>query len=123
MALIGAMTFFLKYAFDNNWIGPRGRVAIGIVLGAAMLPWSQWLLRRGYSYFSEAIAGLGAAVMYLSLWAGCQYYALYSREVGFYTMMAVSAGMAAVALGRNSQRIALLSLVGGFLTPAPRKLR
>ncbi|HEY6944019.1 MAG TPA: DUF2339 domain-containing protein, partial [Candidatus Acidoferrum sp.] len=117
VALIGATTFFLKYAFDNNWIGPSGRVAIGIVLGAAMLPWSQWLLRRGYSYFSEGIAGLGAAVMYLSLWAGCQYYTLYTRDVGFYAMIVVTAGMAAVALGRNSQRIALLSLVGGFLTP------
>jgi uncharacterized membrane protein len=117
VALIGATTFFLKYAFDNNWIGPRGRVAIGVLLGAAMLPWSQWLLRRGYSYFSEGIAGLGAAVMYLSLWAGCQYYTLYSRGVGFYTMTVVTAGMAAVALGRDSQRIALLSLVGGFLTP------
>lgn len=117
VALIGATTFFLKYAFDNNWIGPSGRVAIGIVLGAAMLPWSQWLLRSGYPYFSEGIAGLGAAVMYLSLWAGCQYYTLYTRDVGFYAMIVVTAGMAAVALGRNSQRIALLSLVGGFLTP------
>src|SRR5215472_4853933 len=117
VALIGATTFFLKYAFDNNWIGPRGRVAIGILLGASMLPWSQWLLRRGYSYFSEGIAGLGAAVMYLSIWAGCQYYTLFSRDVGFYAMIVVTAGMAAVALGRSSQRIALLSLVGGFLTP------
>ena len=117
VALIGATTFFLKYAFDNNWIGPRGRVAIGMLLGAAMLPWSQWLLRRGFSYFSEGIAGLGATVMYLSVWAGCQYYTLYSRDVGFYTMVVVTAGMAAVALGRNSERIAMLSLVGGFLTP------
>src|SRR6266581_5410814 len=117
VALIGATTFFLKYAFDNNWIGPSGRVAIGILLGAAMLPWSQWLLKRGYSYFSEGIAGLGAAVMYLSIWAGCQYYKLFSLDVGFYAMIVVTAGMAAVALGRNSQRIALLSLCGGFLTP------
>ncbi len=117
VAIISAVTFFLKYAFDNNWIGPRGRVAIGILLGAAMLPWSQWLLKRGYSYFSEGIAGLGAAVMYLSIWAGCQYYKLFSLDVGFVAMIVVTAGMAAVALGRNSQRIALLSLFGGFLTP------
>jgi uncharacterized membrane protein len=117
VAIIGAVTFFLKYAFDNNWIGPSGRVAIGILLGAAMLPWSHWLLECGYSYFSEGIAGLGAAVMYLSIWAGCQYYKLFSLDVGFYAMIIVTAGMAAVALGRNSQRIALLSLFGGFLTP------
>ncbi len=117
VALIGAVTFFLKYAFDSNWIGPSGRVAIGILLGASMLPWSHWLLQRGYSYFSEGIAGLGAAVLYLSIWAGCQYYTLFSRDLGFAGMILVTAGMAAVALGRDSQRIALLSLFGGFLTP------
>jgi hypothetical protein len=82
IAIISAVTFFLKYAFDNNWIGPSGRVAIGILLGAAMLPWSHWLLQRGYAYFSEGIAGLGAAVLYLSIWAGCQYYKLCSRRPG-----------------------------------------
>ncbi len=117
IALIGSVTYFLKYAFENNWIGPSGRVAIGILLGAAMLPWSHWLLQRGYSYFSEGIAGLGAAVLYLSIWAGCQYYKLFSLDVGFAAMIVITAGMAAVALGRNSQRIALLSLFGGFLTP------
>jgi uncharacterized membrane protein len=117
IALISSVTFFLKYAFDNNWIGPSGRVAIGILLGAAMLPWSHWLLERGYAYFSEGIAGLGAVVLYLSIWAGCQYYKLFSLDVGFAAMIVITAGMTAVALGRNSQRIALLSLFGGFLTP------
>ena len=118
VALIAAVSFFLKYAFDNNWIGPRGRVGIGILLGAAMLPWSQWLLSRGYEYFSEGIAALGAAVLYLSLWAGWHYYALFNQSVAFACMIAVTAVMAMVALGRDSQRIAVLSLLGGFLTPA-----
>jgi len=82
-----------------------------------MLPRSQWLLGRGYSYFSEGIAALGAAVLYLSIWAGCHYYTLFTRDVGFVAMIVVTSVMAAVALGRNSQRIALLSLFGGFLTP------
>jgi len=106
----------------GRWFNRIGIVAIiGAVayflLGTAMLPWRQWLLHRGYSYFSEGIAGLGAAVMYLSIWAGCQYYKLFSLDVGFFAMIVVTAGMSAVALGRNSQRIALLSLFGGFLTP------
>lgn len=118
LALIFAVSFFLKYAFDNNWIGPRGRVGIGLLLGAAMLPWSNWLLKRGYPYFSEGIAGLGEAVLYLSWWAGWHYYALFSQGVAFASMIVVTAVMAAFALGRNSQRIAGLALVGGFLTPA-----
>ena len=60
IALLFAVSYFLKLAFDNHWIGPAGRVTIGILLGALMLPWSQWLLSRGYSYFAEGIAGLGA---------------------------------------------------------------
>ncbi len=118
VALVFAVSFFLKYAFDNNWIGPRGRVGIGLLLGAAMLPWSNWLLKRGYPYFSEGIAGLGEVVLYLSLWAGWHYYALFTQGVAFASMIAVTAVMAAFALGRNSQRIAVLALVGGFLTPA-----
>lgn len=117
LAVIVGVSFFLKYAFDNDWIGATGRVAIGILLGAAMLPWSQWLLGRGYSYFSEGIAALGQATLLLSIWAGCRYYTLFSTDVGFGAMIAVTAVMALVALGRNTERIALLSLLGGFLTP------
>ena len=130
VALLIAISYFLKLAFDNNWIGPSGRVAIGVLFGALMLPWSQWLLGRGYTYFSEGIAALGEATLFLSVWAGCQYYALYSRDVGFVAMIAITAAMTVVAIGRNSQRIAVLSLLGGLLTrisstgsmiPAPKK--
>jgi uncharacterized membrane protein len=117
VAMLIAISSGLKWAFDNNWIGPSGRVAIGVLLGALMLPWSQWLLGRGYSYFSEGIAALGEATLFLSVWAGCQYYTLYSRDVGFVAMIVITAVMAAIAVGRNSERIAVLSLLGGLLTP------
>jgi uncharacterized membrane protein len=118
IALLFAVSYFLKLAFDNNWIGPSGRVAVGIVLGLLMLPWSDWLLSRDYTYFSEGIAGLGEATLFVSVWAGCQYYTLFSRQVGFTVLVLVTAIMAYLALRRNSERIAFLSLLGGILTPA-----
>ena len=117
VAMLIAISSGLKWAFDNNVIGPSGRVAIGVLLGALLLPWSQWLLGKGYSYFSEGIAALGEATLFLSVWAGCQYYTLYSRDVGFAAMIVITGVMAAVAIGRDSQRIAVLSLLGGLLTP------
>jgi uncharacterized membrane protein len=117
VALLIAVSYFLKLAFDNGWIGPSGRVAIGILLGAAMMPWSSWLLGRGYSYFSEGIVALGEATLFLSIWAGCQYYHLYSRDVGFIGMIIITGAMAAIALGRDSQGIAVLCLLGGYATP------
>jgi uncharacterized membrane protein len=118
IALLFAVSYFLKLAFDNNWIGAAGRVTIGILLGALMLPWSEWLLRRDYSYFSEGIAGLGEATLFVSVWAGCQYYTLFTRQTGFVALVVVTVVMAFLALRRESSRIAFLSLLGGLLTPA-----
>jgi uncharacterized membrane protein len=118
IALLFAVSYFLKLAFDNNWIGPAGRVTIGIVLGLLMLPWSDWLLSRDYTYFSEGIAGLGEATLFVSVWAGCQYYTLFSQQTGFIALVVVTAIMAFLALRRNSERIGFISLLGGLLTPA-----
>jgi uncharacterized membrane protein len=117
LAILFAVAFFLKYAFENNWIGPRGRVGLGLVIGAALFPWSHRLLDRGYKYFSEGIAGLGAAVLYLSLWAGWHYYQVFSQTAAFVMMIVVTAMTTLVAIGRNSERIAVLALVGGIITP------
>jgi uncharacterized membrane protein len=117
LAVLCAVAFFLKYAFDNNWVGPHGRIAIGLLFGAGLLMWSDRLLRKGYRYFSEGIAGLGAAVLYLSLWGGWHYYRLFEQSVAFAAMIVVTVAMIAIAVGRNSQRIAVMALLGGFLTP------
>jgi uncharacterized membrane protein len=117
MAMIFSIAFFLKYAFENNWVGPRARVGICLVIGAALFPWSGRLLKKGYRYFSEGIAGLGAAVLYLSLWAGWHYYQLFPQSAAFGMMIVVTAVTATVALRRDSQRMALIALTGGVLTP------
>jgi uncharacterized membrane protein len=83
-----------------------------------MLPWSEWLLHRDYTYFSEGIAGLGEATLFVSVWAGCQYYTLFTRQTGFAALVLVTVVMAYLALRRDSSRIAFLSLLGGLLTPA-----
>jgi uncharacterized membrane protein len=117
VALLLAAGFFLKYAFDNAWIGPRGQVAIGLLSGTALLVYSQWLLRRGYGYFSSGIAGLAAGVLYLSLYAAWSLYQLVPQPVAFFGMIVVTGTMVALALGRDSQPLALLALIGGLLTP------
>ncbi len=118
VAMLLAGAFFLKFAFDNDWIGPAGRVAIGLLSGSALIVLSQTILKRGYSYFSDGIAGLGAGVLYLSLYAAHQYYQLIPSWAAFGGMAITTAALMALALGRDSVRIALLALAGGFLTPA-----
>ncbi len=117
IALLLAAIFFLKYAFDNEWVGPSGRVALGLFSGTGLLVFSQWLLRRGYGYFSGGIAGLAAGVLYASLYAAWSFYQLLPQPVAFAGMIVVTGTMVAIALGRDSQPLALLAQIGGLLTP------
>lgn len=117
VALLLAVSFFLKYAFDNDWIGPRGQVALGLLSGAAILIYSQWLLRRGHDDFANRIAGLGGGVLYLSLFAGANYYHLFPPSLAFGGMAVVTATLVVIAVKRDSQAMALVALLGGLLTP------
>jgi uncharacterized membrane protein len=112
-----ATAFGLKYAFDNEWIGPAGRVVLGLISGASLMIVSQWLRSSGYRYFAEGIAALGGGVLYLSLYAGWDFYKLLSSGQAFAAMIAVTAAILWIAEGLSSQRVALMALIGGFLTP------
>jgi uncharacterized membrane protein len=117
VAMMLAAAFFLKYAFDNEWVGPMGRVAIGLVAGTGLMIASQWFLGRGYEYFSEGIAALGGGVLFLSLYAAWDFYRLIPQGAAFTGMVVVTGALAGLALGRNSQRLAVLALGAGLTTP------
>ena len=117
IAVAIGMSYFLKYAIDNDWIGPRGQVAIGFLIGAALVASGPAWLKRGYTYFADGMTGLGAAVLYLSAWAAANYHHLISPVAGFVLMSAITASILAIAIARRSQWVAIVALAGGFLTP------
>src|SRR5205823_5945767 len=112
-----AAFYALKWEFDNNVLGPTGRVAVWTLIGAGLVAYSQWLAARGHRYLADGLTGLGGAVLYLTLYFGWNYYKLFPPAVAFVAMILVTAAMLAIAVGRDSQRIALLGLIGGFATP------
>jgi uncharacterized membrane protein len=114
--LIGA-SFFLKYAFDNNWIGPAGRVTIGLLAGIAVVVWSERFRSHGYQMFSYSLKAVGIGVMYLSLWAAFHVYSLIPSVIAFMAMLAVTASTAALAIAQDAEILAAFTLIGGFLTP------
>jgi uncharacterized membrane protein len=117
LALAVAVSFFLKYAFDNNWIGPGGRVTLGLIAGSLLYPLGQRLYNKGYQFYSEGITALGAAILYLSVWAGWHYYHIFPQDSAFPMMIVITAVTAFVAVVRNTERLAFLAGVGGLLTP------
>jgi uncharacterized membrane protein len=116
-ALLIGISYFLKFAFDNNWIGPTGRVTIGLLAGVAVVAWSERFRRKGYLAFSYSLKAVGIGALYLSSWAAFQVYALVPGEVAFFTMIMVTAATAAMALAQDAQILAAFALMGGFTTP------
>jgi uncharacterized membrane protein len=116
-ALLVGAAFFLKYAFENEWIGPAARVGIGIVTGIALLIWSDIFHRRGHRLFAHSLEVVAVGVLYLSIWAASQTYALIPNGVAFGAMSIVSIALVALAIRHQSEFLAGLALTGGFLTP------
>jgi uncharacterized membrane protein len=116
-ALLIGISYFLKFAFDNNWIGPTGRVTIGVLAGIAIVIWSERFRLHGYKAFSYSLKAVGIGALYLSLWAAFHVYSLIPSGVAFVMMLIVTAATAAMALSQDAQILAAFALAGGFSTP------
>jgi uncharacterized membrane protein len=71
-AILIGVAYFLKYAFDSQWIGPGGRIALGLMSGIAVIVLSEIVRRQGQAAFSYSLKAVGIGVLYLSLWGAFQ---------------------------------------------------
>jgi uncharacterized membrane protein len=116
VALIAGVAFFLKYAFDNDWISYTGRVMLGIVIGVALIGLGQWL-RKKYLKYSDLLMGGGVAVLYLSVFAAHSLYHLISQPVALVVMFCITFLAFAVSVVNATMTFAMIGVIGGFLTP------
>lgn len=116
LALIIGVGFFLKYAFDENWLGPTARVILGGAGGLVMLG-GGYYWRKKYPIFAQAINGGGIALLYLSVFAAYTMFGL----IGFYPAVAllllISVGSTLLALSYNSMALAIIGIIGAFIAP------
>ena len=114
--LVGA-AFFLKYAFENNWIGPAMRVLIGVACGVTVLGWAEVFHAKRHALFAHTLDVIGTGVLYLSIWAASQTFSLIGNGKAFAAMMVVTVAVVSLALRHRSEFLAGVALTGGFLTP------
>ena len=117
VAVLIGVSYFLKLAFDNGWIGPGLRVLIGCLGGVGLCGWSERFRRPNSLAFSHSLKAVGVGVLYLSLWASFQLYHLLPAAIAFVAMMLVTAATAGMAITQDAELLAGLALLGGLLTP------
>jgi uncharacterized membrane protein len=117
LAMLIGMAWFLKLAIDNQWIGPLGRVLIGLVAGAGLIAWSERFRNHGYAAFSYSLKAVGSGVLYLSLWAAFSLFQLMPSGAAFAAMIAVTAFNGYMAWAQDAELLALYAIAGGLSTP------
>jgi len=116
IAVVLGIGFFLKLAFDNNWINDIGRIALGVVVGIGFLGVGEYAQRR-VPRWAQAVTASGTAVLYLTIYAAFGLYQMISPTAAFLLLAVVVTVAVLLALRYESLVIALLGLVGAFISP------
>jgi uncharacterized membrane protein len=117
LAVLIGMAWFLKLAMDNHWIGPLGRVLIGLIAGAGLITWSERFRNRGYRFFSYSLKAVGSGTLYLSLWAAFSVYHLIPPWAAFAAMIVVTAFNGFMAWAQDAELLGLYAIAGALSTP------
>src|ERR1051326_6904200 len=117
LALFLGVAFFVKYSFDNNLISPQVRVAIGYLVGAGLIGGGLWLSRERHAVTVQTLCATGTLILYANIFASHAYYRLFGTGPAFALMVLVTAGAFFLAVHLDAQVVAILGLLGGFLTP------
>lgn len=117
LAVAVAMAFFVKYAWENDWIGPTGRVLFGCGVSLAMMAGGLRLLDREYRPLGQGLAGAGLAGLYSAVYGAHAVYGLVPRGVDFAFLILVTASALALAVRLDARILAAIAWVGGYLTP------
>jgi uncharacterized membrane protein len=117
IVLVLGVAFFLKYAFDNDWITESMRVGLGIVAGLGLALAGDRFARGGYRAYGQVVAGGGIAALFLSIYAAFSYYNLIGQTPAFLLLVAITAGAAWLADRQKALGLAVMAVGGGFATP------
>jgi uncharacterized membrane protein len=117
LAILVGVSYFIKYAFDNGWIGPSGKITLGLIAGIGLVLWSERFRSKGYAAFSYSLKAVGIGTLYLSLWGAYQVYHLVPSAAAFVAMIIVTGSTIALALSQNAEILAAFAMIGGFSTP------
>lgn len=126
IAISIAGIFFTAYAIEQGWLGPTTRILVGFAFGLGLAVAGEWVRRQPFqraiasvrpNYVPLALSAAGLFSMYTAVYSGHALYDLYSSLFAFMALAAI--GLFAVTISLFQGRfVALLGVLGSFLTPA-----
>jgi uncharacterized membrane protein len=117
LILIVGVGFFLKFAFDQRWIGPAVRISIGFIGGFALLLGGSACHRSHLRGLDIGIGAVGLGTLYLTSYAASQFDRLLPSSLALVLILLTTAIGASLATLWASQTLAILAFLGGYIAP------
>ena len=115
--LLLAIGFFLKYAFDEQWIRPPVQITFGLLVGIFLIGGGEICRSRKWVGLDISFAALGLGALYLSVYAANQIYRLLPDGLTIFVVLLVSTVGLLISFLWDSRVLAVLSFLGGYLSP------
>jgi hypothetical protein len=118
--LFFGVILFVKYAFENNLVPPAMRITLGFLTGSALVGSGLWVHRLPkYKVLAQAFCATGVLILYGVSYAAHAIYQFpaFGRISTLMLMAGITAGAFLMAVRLNALVVAVLGMLGGFLTP------
>ncbi len=108
--------WFVSYAFANNWIGPVGRISIGIIAGAIIMLFGFQRMMK-YRTQGAVFMALGAGMMILTIFAGRSIYQFFTPTSSILFDFIIIAFISFASFKYKMRELAYIAQVLAFVTP------
>ncbi len=116
LLLLVGFSWLTTYAFLNNWIGPMGRIAIGLIAGAGFITLG-WVRIRKLPHQGGVFLVLGSTTVLVTTYAAREIYDFFTPASALTLMFLSTAFVALASVKHNSRALALSSIILAGIAP------
>ncbi|MFM2374309.1 MAG: hypothetical protein RLZZ234_304 [Candidatus Parcubacteria bacterium] len=116
LCVLAACGWFVSYAFMSGWVGPLGRIAFGLVLGASVLVFGWWRMQT-FKDQGAIFVVLGASIVLVTLFAARTLYDFFTPTSALLLMFATSVFVGYVSFVYRHRNLAIMSVLLGSAAP------
>ncbi|MES3004679.1 MAG: DUF2339 domain-containing protein [Patescibacteria group bacterium] len=115
MILVG-FGWFVNYAFSHNWIGPVGRITLGVFAGTVVTLVGTTRLGKNETQ-GNALTILGTALVIITILAGQYFFDFFSSYMVLGITFMVSLYTSLTSVAYSSKRLAVYGMLMALLAP------
>lgn len=123
MMKLGALLFligigwFVSYAFAQGWVGPMGRISLGLGAGVLLMLVGYWRFNSAEKHEAGIFMVTGSGVILATMWAAREIYEFFDPFSALLIMASTIVLLALTSIRHDARSLALASLVLGGIAP------